>query len=146
MAVFHLLDERERRTLVEHAAQHLVPGGVLLLDVAVEGSDRIERPRALADARRFGDVTVEKFVTMRRADGGDARWLTTWEIVVRRGEERLDQRERRFEWQASRPAEVQALLQRCGFVVGQAFADETGSPFVEGVSRSWLAVARLVSC
>ena len=79
-AVFHLINARERHTLVEHAAQHLAPGGFLLLDVAVDGSERSEQPRTLAAERRIGEMLVRKHVTMRRM--GTGRWLTTWELQI----------------------------------------------------------------
>jgi SAM-dependent methyltransferase len=138
-AVFHLLGEPERCTLVAHAAQHLADGGALLLDVAVEGSERGERPHGLVAERHCGDLCFRKHVAMQRV--GD-RWRTTWELVTQRGDELLGRVTRHFDWQTSRVADVQDLLARQGLTVEQTFADASGAPFVAGMSRSWLGVAR----
>ncbi len=139
-AVFHLINARERHTLVEHAAQHLASGGRLLLDVAVDGSERSDQPRTLTAERRFGDTLLRKYVTMRRM--GTGRWLTTWELVTLRGETVIDTCTRVFDWQPMVPAEAEAMLVQHGLDIEQRHADESGAPFVLGASRSLLLVAR----
>jgi len=141
MAVYHHLNARERHQLVGHAAQHLEPGGCLLLDVAVEGGERSEQPRALVAECRFGDTLYRKFVTLRRSGSG-GRWLTTWELTTLRGEDTLDSRVQTFEWQPSTPAEAEAIVQQHGLVVEQRWADARGAPFADGRSRSLLLLAR----
>lgn len=140
-AVYHLLNARERHTLVEHAAQHLVPGGCLLLDVAVDGTDRAERARTLVAERRFGDTLFRKFSTMRRAGSG-GRWLTTWELVTSRGDDVLDTQTRTFDWHPAAPGEAEAMLAQHGLVIEQRWADDRGSPYAEGASSSVLLLAR----
>ena len=139
-AVFHLINARERHTLVEHAAQHLAGGGCLLLDVAVDGSERSDQPRALTAERRFGDTLLRKYVTMRRM--GTGRWLTTWELVTLRGEAVIETCTRVFDWQPMAPTEAEAMLVQHGLVIEQRYADDSGAPFVLGQSRSLLLVAR----
>jgi SAM-dependent methyltransferase len=139
-AVFHLINARERHTLVEHAAQHLVPGGCLLLDVAVDGSERSDQPRTLMAERRLGDTLVRKFVTMRRM--GTGRWLTTWELQTLRGEAVIDTCTRVFDWQPMAPTEAEAMLVQHGLAIEQRYADESGAPFVLGESRALLLAAR----
>jgi SAM-dependent methyltransferase len=139
-AVFHLINARERHTLVEHAAQHLDSGGCLLLDVAVEGSERSDQPRTLAAERRLGETLLRKYVTMRRM--GTGRWLTTWELVTLRGEAVIETCTRVFEWQPMAPSDAEAMLVQHGLAIEQRCADESGSPFVLGASRSLLLVAR----
>lgn len=140
VAVFHLINARERHTLVEHVAQHLVPGGCLLLDVAVDGSERSEQPRTLAAERRFGETVVRKYVTVRRM--GTGRWLTTWELVTLRGETVIETCTRVFDWQPMAPTEAEAMLVQHGLAIEQRYADERGAPFVLGASKSLLLVAR----
>jgi SAM-dependent methyltransferase len=139
-AVFHLINARERHTLIEHAAQHLAAGGCLLLDVAVDGSERSDQPRTLAAERRLGDTLLRKFVTMRRM--GTGRWLTTWELVTLRGEAVIDTLTRVFDWQPMAPTEAEAMLIQHGLTIEQRCADEGGAPFVPGSSRSLLLAAR----
>ena len=140
VAVFHLINARERHTLVEHVAQHLVPGGCLLLDVAVDGSERSEQPRTLAAERRFGETVVRKYVTVRRM--GTGRWLTTWELVTLRGETVIETCTRVFDWQPMAPTEAEAMLVQHGLAIEQRYADNSGAPFVLGASKSLLLVAR----
>jgi SAM-dependent methyltransferase len=139
-AVFHLINARERHTLVEHAAQHLAPGGCLLLDVAVDGSERSEQPRTLIAERRLGETLVRKHVTMRRM--GTGRWLTTWELVTLRGETVIDTCTRVFDWQPMAPTDAEAMLVQHGLAIEQRYVDECGTPFVLGASKSLLLVAR----
>lgn len=139
-AVFHLINARERHTLVEHAAQHLAAGGCLMLDVAVDGSQRSDQPRTLAAERRLGDTLLRKFVTMRRM--GTGRWLTTWELQTLRGEAVIDTCTRVFDWQPMAPTEAEAMLVQHGLAIEQRYADDCGAPFVLGASRSLLLVAR----
>lgn len=143
-AVFHLLNARERHTLIEHAAQHLAPGGWLLIDVAVQGSDRAEQARTQVAERRLGDTLVRKFVTLRPMGGGNSagRWLTTWELVTLRGEAEIDSCTRVFEWQPCAPAEAEAMLVQHGLTVEQRYADDAGTPFVLGQSQTLLLAAR----
>jgi SAM-dependent methyltransferase len=143
-AVFHLINARERHTLIDHAAQHLTSGGCLLLDVAVDGSKRSEQPRTLAAERRLGDTLVRKYVTMRRAGSGNnaGRWLTTWEIVTQRGDAVIDTCNRVFDWQPIAATEAEAMLVQHGLTVEQRYADDNGAPFVLGQSASLLLVAR----
>ncbi len=139
-AVFHLINARERHTLVEHAAQHLAPGGCLLLDVAVDGSERSEQPRTLVAERRLGETLVRKYATMRRM--GTGRWLTTWELQTLRGEAVIDTCTRVFDWQPMAPTDAEAMLVQHGLAIEQRYADDCGAPFVLGASKSLLLVAR----
>jgi SAM-dependent methyltransferase len=139
-AVFHLINARERHTLVEHAAQHLASGGCLLLDVAVDGSERSDQPRTLSAERRLGDTLLRKYVTMRRM--GTGRWLTTWELVTLRGEAMIDTCTRVFDWQPMAPTEAEAMLVQHGLAIEQRYADDGGSPFVLGQSGALLLIAR----
>lgn len=139
-AVFHLINARERHTLVEHAEQHLAPGGCLLLDVAVDGSERSDQPRTLAAERRLGETLLRKYVTMRRM--GTGRWLTTWDLVTLRGEAVLETCTRVFEWQPMAPTAAEAMLVQYGLAIEQRYADDSGAPFVLGTSRSLLLAAR----
>jgi hypothetical protein len=139
-AVFHLINARERHTLVEHAAQHLAPGGGLRLDVAADGSERSDQPRSRAAEHRLGDTLLRKYVTMRRM--GSGRWLTTWELVTLRGEAVIDTCTRVFDWQPMAPAEAEAMLAQHGLAIEQRYADDCGAPFVLGASSSLLLAAR----
>ena len=139
-AVFHLINARERHTLVEHAAQHLTAGGCLLLDVAVDGSERSDQPRTLTAERRLGETLLRKYVTMRRM--GTGRWLTTWELLTLRGEAVIDTCTRVFEWQPMAPADAEAMLVQHGLAIEQRYADDGGAPFVLGRSRTLLLTAR----
>jgi SAM-dependent methyltransferase len=139
-AVFHLINARERHMLVEHAAQHLASDGCLLLDVAVDGSERSDQPRTLAAERRLGDTLVRKYVTMRRM--GTGRWLTTWELQTLRGETVIDTCTRVFDWQPMAPTEAEAMLVQHGLAIEHRYADDSGAPFVLGASRSLLLAAR----
>lgn len=139
-AVFHLINARERHTLVEHAAQHLLSGGCLLLDVAVDGSERCDQPRTLTAERRLGETLVRKYVTMRRM--GTGRWLTTWELVTMRGETVIDTCTRVFDWQPMAPTDAEAMLVQHGLAIEQRYADDSGAPFVLGASKSLLLAAR----
>jgi SAM-dependent methyltransferase len=141
MAVFHLLNAREQHGLLEQAAQRLAPGGLLLLDVAVDGSEREEKPRHLAGERQLGELVLRKHVSMRRS-GKSGRWLTTWEFVSSLGQTMVDTVRRTFDWQPSAPVEVEAMLVQRGFVIEQRLADTGGAPYVLGHSRSLLFVAR----
>jgi SAM-dependent methyltransferase len=137
--VFHLINARERHTLVEHAAQHLASGGCLLLDVAVDGSERSEQPRTLVAERRLGETLVRKHVTMRRM--GTGRWLTTWELQTLRGEAVIDTCTRVFDWQPMAPTEAEAMLVQHRLEIEQRYATERGAPFVLGQSRALLLIA-----
>lgn len=139
-AVFHLINARERHTLIEHAAQHLASGGCLLLDLAVDGSERSEQPRTLAAERRFGDTLLRKYVTMRRM--GTGRWLTTWELQTLRGEDVIETCTRVFDWQPMAPTDAEAMLVQHGLSIEQRYADESAGPFVLGQSRALLLIAR----
>jgi cyclopropane fatty-acyl-phospholipid synthase-like methyltransferase len=139
-AVFHLINARERHTLIDHAAQHLAPGGRFLLEVAVEGDERHEQPRTLVAERRLGETLVRKYETMRRT-GSAGRWLTTWELVTLRGETVIDTCTRVFEWQPCPPVEAEAMLVQHGLTIEQRYADDSGAPFVLGQSRALLLAA-----
>jgi SAM-dependent methyltransferase len=140
-AVFHLINARERHTLIEHAAQHLAPGGVFLLDVAVEGLQHSEQPRTLTGERRLGNTKVRKYVTMRPT-GSAGRWLTTWELVTLREETVIDTCTRVFEWQPCAPVDAEAMLVQHGLGIEQRYADDAGAPFVIGQSAALLLMAR----
>ena len=139
LAVLHLVpDEAKRREMLMFAREHLATSGRFVVEVPVEGSDRIPRPAAVVAKRRVGEVEYEHASEQSPLDAG--RWRTVWTFRARREGRVLEETCQVFDYRVWKSREFETELRAAGFTATKRFGGFDRAPFNPGRSRALLAV------
>lgn len=141
-AVVHLLEAADRLDLARYAAAQVRPEARVVLEIPVAAATRAASARELSGRCSLGEIVVEKYTTMEPAENG--WWHTRWEFSIARKGQSVYTVGRTFRWYPCTPAEAFALLERAGLRVADAFGGFERERFVEGESRSLVAVAHVI--
>ena len=139
LAVLHLVpDESERRNMLVFSREHLAAGARFVVEVPVEGSERLAKAAAIVARRRVGEVDYEHASEQCPLEAG--RWRTVWTFRARREGRVLEETCQVFDYRVWKPREFEAELRAAGFRVTERHGGFDRAPFSPGQSRALLAV------
>lgn len=139
LAVLHLVpDVGERRDMLAFSRDHMAEGARYVVEVPVEGRERIAKPASVVARRRVGEVEYEHASEQTPLDAG--RWRTVWTFRARRAGRVLEETCQVFDYRVWKAKEFEAELRTAGFTVVERFAGFDRAQFLPGRSRALLAV------
>lgn len=139
LAVLHLVpDTAERRDMLVFALEHMAAGARFVVEVPVEGSERIAKAAAIVARRRVGEVDYEHASEQSPLDAG--RWRTVWTFRARREGRVLEETCQVFDYRVWKPREFDAELRAAGFKADERYGGFDRAPFLPGKSRALLAI------
>jgi SAM-dependent methyltransferase len=139
LAVLHLVpDARERRDMLEFAHDHMAEGAHFVVEVPIEGSDRLAKEASVVARRRVGEVDYEHASEQIPLDAG--RWRTVWTFRARRAGRVLEENCQVFDYRVWEASEFEAELRAAGLTVAERFGGFDRAAFHAGRSRALLAV------
>ncbi len=130
-SLLHLLEPAAQHGLLAWAWRQLRPGGRLLLELPVCSPQRQGADWQLYTERPVGASRLRMETRLQGSDA--AGWCTHWRFEQRLGEQRVDQGERAWQWQAFAP-DAAPWAELPGCQIEAEASDEGGAPFVPGVS------------
>jgi SAM-dependent methyltransferase len=138
-AVLHLLPEEEQSRVLRYAADSLRAGGALCLEAPVWSRARTDSDWEIVASRDIGALTVDHYSALIR----DTRqvWLTRWRFELRLGGSVMSSVTQQFRWRAYPHAHYRDLLRSSGFEIVEELEDAKNSPFEDGESLRYLAIA-----
>lgn len=140
-SLLHLLEPAQQEGVLAWTWRQLREGGLLLLELPVQGTERQSGDWQDYGVREIGATRLGMRALVQGSDA--AGWSTEWRFELHLGDQPIETSAQRWIWKAFTPQRLQALLEALpGCTIEQSLADDQGAPYVPGQSSRRLMALR----